>query len=69
MEAIKIIIGHESFRPLTGKVWIVRPAHPGKPSSFARPKIRIAPSAPNQRKDIHLQYSSPVCGIHPGSDT
>ncbi|MCE7887399.1 MAG: molybdenum cofactor biosynthesis protein MoeB [Alphaproteobacteria bacterium PRO2] len=64
MEAIKIIIGHESFRPLTGKVWIVD-LRTLENRLLLLTKNPDCPVCSKSRKDIHLQYSSPVCGFIP----
>lgn len=64
MEALKIILGHESFSPLAGKLWTVD-------MRSMENRLLDLPKNPNcsicsKNKDgIPLQYSSPVCGFIP----
>lgn len=64
MEAIKIIVGHESFQPLTGKVWTIdlRTMENRLLSLAKNLNCSVCSRAAN---DILLQYSSPVCGFIP----
>ncbi len=62
MEAIKIIVEHESFRPLIGKVWTID-LRTMENRLLTLQKNPDCPVCSKSKKDISLQYSSPVCGF------
>ncbi len=61
MEALKIITEHESFQPLTGKLWTID-MHCMENRLLSLPKNPDCPVCSKEKEDITLQYSSPVCG-------
>ncbi len=64
MEAIKIIVSHESLQPLSGKLWAVD-MHSMESRLLSLPKNPDCPVCSKAKEDIALQYSSPVCGAIP----
>ena len=62
MEAIKIIVQHESFKPLIGKLWTIDMHSMGN-SVLSLPKDPNCPVCSKNKGDIHLQYTSPTCSI------
>lgn len=62
MEVIKIIVEHESFRPLIGKVWTID-LRTMENRLLSLSKNPDCPVCSKPKKDIALQYSSPVCGF------
>lgn len=62
MEAIKIIVQHESFKPLTGKLWTID-MHSMENNVLSLPKDPDCPVCSKNKDTIHLEYTSPVCGI------
>ena len=64
MEVLKIIVGHDSFKPLAGKLWTID-MHSMKNSLLCLPKDPDCPTCSKEKSDIILQYSSPVCGFIP----
>lgn len=64
MEAIKIIVRHEGLLPLIGKIWMLdmRSMESRLLTLHRNPDC---PICSKQKKDILLQYSSPVCRIIP----
>lgn len=64
MEVIKIIVDHESFKPLTGKLWTID-MRSMENNLLGLPKNPDCPVCSKTKEEIILQYSSPVCGIIP----
>ncbi len=64
MEAIKIIVNHESFRPLSGKLWTVD-MRTMENRLLSLEKNPVCPVCSKNKEDIPLHYSSPVCGFIP----
>lgn len=64
MEVIKIIVGHESFQPLSGKLWVIDThSMENRHLSLSKdPNCRVCSKA---KEEIALEYSSPVCGFIP----
>lgn len=62
MEAIKVIVGHASFRSLSGKLWAID-LRTMENRLLSLSKNPDCPVCSKPRKDITLQYSSPVCGF------
>ncbi|MBK9562075.1 MAG: HesA/MoeB/ThiF family protein [Micavibrio sp.] len=62
MEAIKIIVGHESFYPLIGKVWTTD-MRTMENRLLSLAKNPDCPVCSKSKEAIPLQYSSPVCGF------
>lgn len=64
MEVIKVIVGHESFRPLAGKLWTID-MHSMENKLLSLYKDPDCPVCSKMKEDIVLQYSSPVCSFVP----
>lgn len=64
MEAIKIIVDHESFQPLAGKLWTID-MHSMENQRLSLLKNPECPTCSKTKEDIILHYSSPVCGFIP----
>lgn len=64
MEALKVIVGHESFKPLAGKLWTID-MRSMENSLLALPKNPECSTCSKEKDSIVLQYSSPVCGFIP----
>ena len=62
MEAIKLIVGHESFIPLAGTLWTID-TRTMETKSLSLSKNPDCPACSKERDDIPLRYASPVCGI------
>lgn len=60
MEAIKLIIGHESFQSLMGRLWIVD-TRTMQTNTFALSRKKDCPACSRPADEIVPQYSSPVC--------
>lgn len=61
MEAIKIITNHESFTPLSGKLWTID-TKSMESRTLSLPKNPECPTCSKPKEAIFLQYTSPVCG-------
>ncbi len=64
MEAIKIIVGHESFAPLNGKLWTID-MHSMDNKVLTLPKNPDCHVCAKDPKDITLQHTAPICGTIP----
>ena len=64
MEAIKIIVGHESFEPLSGKLWTID-MHSMENRHLRLSKDPNCGVCSKEKDEIVLEYSSPVCGFIP----
>ncbi|MDH5723481.1 MAG: HesA/MoeB/ThiF family protein [Alphaproteobacteria bacterium] len=64
MEAIKLIVGHKSFKSLSGKLWIMD-MHTMENRLLSLTKNPDCPVCSKTKEDIKLQYSSPVCNYVP----
>ncbi|GJL85925.1 MAG: molybdenum cofactor biosynthesis protein MoeB [Micavibrio sp.] len=64
MEALKIIVGHDSFQPLAGKLWTID-MHSMENKLLSLPKNLDCPTCSQAKDKITLQYSSSVCGVIP----
>ncbi len=64
MEALKIIVDHKSFKPLTGKLWTID-MRSMENQLLSLPKDKDCPVCSKQKDEIMLQYTSPVCGFIP----
>lgn len=62
MEAIKLIVGHESFEPLIGRLWSLD-AKTGETTIFQIPKRSDCPTCATVQEDIVLSYQSAVCSV------
>lgn len=60
MEAVKIITGHESFHPLSGKLWMMD-SKTMEVYTVNIPKKDNCPTCSAAPESIVPQYSSPVC--------
>lgn len=64
MEAIKIIVEHESFTPLAGKLWSID-MHSMENRLLSLPKAEDCPTCSKNKEDIILKYSLPFCNSIP----
>lgn len=64
MEAIKLIINHDSLVPLVGKIWTID-MHSMDTRILTLSKNPSCPICSKEKKEITLQYNSPVCGYIP----
>ncbi|MEZ5814619.1 MAG: HesA/MoeB/ThiF family protein [Alphaproteobacteria bacterium] len=62
MEALKIIVGGESFKPLSGKLWTVD-MRSMENTLLGLSKNPDCPACSKAKEEITLQYASPVCGF------
>lgn len=62
MEVIKIIVGHDSFTSLVGKLWTID-TRTMETQSLRLSKNSNCSVCSKEKEEIHLQYSSPVFGI------
>jgi len=62
MEAIKLIVGEEHFKPLSGKLWVMDMRSMDN-QILALPKDQQCGVCSKQKDDIALQYSSPLCSF------
>lgn len=62
MEAIKIIVNHDGFTPLVGKLWTID-TRTMETQLLRLPKNNNCSVCSKEKEEINLQYSSPVCGI------
>lgn len=60
MEAIKLIVGHKDFAPLTGKLWLCD-MRTMDSRTLAIPKNPDCPACSKTPEELTLRYSSPVC--------
>ncbi len=60
MEVIKIIVGHSSFKPSIGKLWIID-SRTMETSMINIPERKDCPVCSRPAAEIIPQYSSPVC--------
>jgi adenylyltransferase/sulfurtransferase len=74
MEAVKLIVGHESFGTLAGRLWTID-ARTMETSLLAVPKRGDCGVCARPAAEVVLQYASPVCAacsvveeIAPGDD-
>lgn len=61
MEVIKLIVGHENFHPLVGKLWTLD-ARTMESRILSLPKNPACPVCTKGKNEIMLKYTSPVCG-------
>jgi molybdopterin/thiamine biosynthesis adenylyltransferase/rhodanese-related sulfurtransferase len=64
MEALKIIVGHTSFDPLTGKLWTID-LRTMENKILSLQKNPACPVCSKGKSEIMPSYSSPVCGSIP----
>lgn len=64
MEAIKLIVAHADFVPLSGKLWTID-ARTMQTRLLNLPKNPDCPTCSKNKEEITLSYSSPVCGFIP----
>jgi adenylyltransferase/sulfurtransferase len=62
MEAIKLIVGHESFKPLIGKIWSID-MHSMENKLLSLSKNPACAVCSKEKEEIILNYASPVCEI------
>lgn len=62
MEAIKIIVGHESFKPLGGKLWTID-MRSMENRLLSLSKNENCSVCSKNKEEIALQYSSSVCEV------
>lgn len=62
MEVIKLIVGHENFRPLRGFLWMID-AKTMETNLLAVPKRDDCPVCSRPAAEIVPQYASPVCSL------
>jgi molybdopterin/thiamine biosynthesis adenylyltransferase/rhodanese-related sulfurtransferase len=60
MEVIKLIVGHSSFHPLIGKLWMID-ARTMETRTLKIPKEKKCPTCSKPEVEIILQNYSPVC--------
>lgn len=60
MEVIKLIVGHDSFRPLRGQLWMID-SRTMETNCLSIPKNPDCPVCSHPAPEIVLQYASPVC--------
>lgn len=64
MEAIKIIVKHDSLQPTSGKLWTID-MRSMENNLLSLSKNPGCPVCSRTKEDITLQYSSPICSIVP----
>ncbi len=64
LQAIQMIVGHKSFVPLLGKLWILD-GHMMETKTLNIPKNPNCPTCAQEHKNITLNFSSPVCYFIP----
>ncbi len=64
MEAIKIIVAHESLKPLSGFLFTID-MHSMESRKLALSKNPNCPVCSKEKNNISLHYTSPVCSIIP----
>lgn len=64
LQVIQMIVGHESFSPLSGKVWLLDTRTMGT-KTLSLKKNADCPACSLEPGQIVLNYASPVCGIVP----
>ena len=64
MEAIKLIVGHKSFKPLIGKLWTID-VRSMENRILNLPKDPECAICSKNKSEIELQYVSPICGFIP----
>ncbi len=64
MEALKVIAPHELLKPLSGKLWNID-MRSMENQTLSLPKNPKCLTCSKEKKEIILQYSSPVCGLIP----
>ncbi len=62
LQAIQIITGHESFQPLSGKLWTLD-AHTMEARTIALPRDAVCACCSLPREEIVLSYMPQVCAI------
>lgn len=63
MEALKLIIGHENFKKLSGKLWMID-ARTMDVNMMTIPRKKDCPVCSCPAEEIILQYASPVCAAN-----
>lgn len=63
MEAIKLIVGHESFKKLSGRIFMID-SRTMETNTLNLPKRKDCPVCSHPADEIALQYPSPVCIAH-----
>ncbi len=64
METIKIIVGHKNLHPLAGKLWTIDMCTM-ESRILSLTKNPECPVCSKEKRDITLQYASPICGLIP----
>lgn len=64
LQVIQLVTGHESFEPLIGKLWILD-TKTMQTHLVNIPKNPNCPTCSKELDEVHLSYSSPVCGFVP----
>ncbi len=64
MEAIKLIVAHDSFTPLSGKLWTID-LHTMENKLLSLKKDLNCPVCSKDKDLIMFEYTSPSCGIIP----
>lgn len=64
LQAIQLIVGHESFKPLIGKLWTLD-TKTMETRLLTIPKNPDCPICSRDKENIVLQYKPPVCGFVP----
>ncbi len=62
MEIIKIVIGHESFKPLRGNLWTID-SRTMETRLLTVPKCENCPVCSHPAAEIFPQYASPICAL------
>jgi len=62
LQAIQLVVAHDSFQPLIGKLWMID-AHNMETQCLTIPKHAACPVCSGAKESIVLEYSSPVCGF------
>ncbi|PJB72767.1 MAG: hypothetical protein CO093_02215 [Alphaproteobacteria bacterium CG_4_9_14_3_um_filter_47_13] len=60
LETIKLIVGHEDFKPLSGRLWLCD-TRTMDSRIITIPKKHDCPACAKAPEEIILQYSSPIC--------
>ncbi len=64
MEAIKLIVNHENFAPLTGKLWVID-MNSMENRLLSLNKDPNCPTCNKNKNDIKLNYKSQICNSTP----
>ena len=60
MEAIKLVVGHDSFQPLSGRLWMID-SRTMETRTLAIPRRAGCPVCSRSARDIFLSHDLPIC--------